>query len=200
MVSVGNPWAELESWSGLIAGRTIPHPDAVWKWVPGDCRHTHICACSLAHTTCLSSSPAPSPPLFPCSTASSASFLPFLPPNPAIDGYDSIFISLTHESNVDFSFPNVKSYKPPKTPFLYYPWTLLLVRLEHANINIIFQSYISAKQYGSFHNCMLNFALMWLVLPLCHRWLQLHPLLWRHTAMIKSKNINNYKGSFENRW
>lgn len=91
--------------------------------------HTHIRACSLAHTTCLSSSLALSPPLFPCSTASSASSLPFLCPNPVIDGYDSIFILFAHESVVDSSFPHGTSYfvfyQPPKTPLLYYAWTLL---------------------------------------------------------------------------
>lgn len=90
MVPAGNPCAELEFWSGLIAGRTIPHLDTVWRWVPGDCMHTHIHACSLAHTTCLSSLLALSP-LFPCPAASFAPLLPFLSPNSVIDGYDSTF-------------------------------------------------------------------------------------------------------------
>lgn len=123
MVPAGNPCAELESWSGLIAGRTIPHPDTVWRWVPGDCMHTHIHACSLAHTTCLSSLLALSP-LFPCPAASFAPLLPFLSPNPVIDGYDSTFFLLTHVSIVDLPFPHVKSHyfstkKKNKTVFSY---------------------------------------------------------------------------------
>lgn len=50
MVPAGNPCAELESWSGLIAGRTIPHPDTVWRWVPGDCMHTHTFVHAHLHT------------------------------------------------------------------------------------------------------------------------------------------------------
>lgn len=55
MVSAGNPCAELESRPGLIAGRTIPHPDTVWRWVPGEHAHTQSCLCTHTHphTNCL---------------------------------------------------------------------------------------------------------------------------------------------------
>lgn len=103
--------------------------------------HTHIHASSLAHTTCLTSWLAQSPPLFPCPAASFAPLLPLLSPNPIIDEYDYIFISLTHADIVESSFPHVKSWYFSHFLFnpssLYYAWTLFDVQpnIEHANIS-----------------------------------------------------------------
>lgn len=124
MVPAGNPCAELESWSGLIAGRTIPHPDTVWRWMPGDCMHTHTFTHAQLHTqpvsvACLLC-------LLLCFLVLLPLLLPFCLPCLQILWMRFYFsFLLTYVSIADSSFPHVKSllfsffYKNPQTVLSY---------------------------------------------------------------------------------
>lgn len=111
MVPAGNPCAEFESWSGLIAGSTIPHPDTVWRWVPGDRMHTRTFMHARLHTQ---------PVSVACLLCLLLCFLVLLPLLLSfclsclqilwLMDMIILFFLLTHISIVDSCFPHVKSH------------------------------------------------------------------------------------------
>lgn len=141
MVPAGNPCAEFESWSGLIAGSTIPHPDTVWRWVPGDRMHTRTFMHARLHTQ---------PVSVACLLCLLLCFLVLLPLLLSfclsclqilwLMDMIILFFLLTHISIVDSCFPHVKSHyilQKEKTVLYYIMHGLYyFVHPEHANISI----------------------------------------------------------------